>query len=152
MVILSPGQLKGLMVNLILKQAIAVTNLAHVVHRQLKQTNKEPLQNRVWEALECCKQKQKLLIMVETGKIRNLKEIWAVTLWSAVVIEDCVVEMNQQPCLVNPNDLAPFSLSSENPKEGEFKMLCIWVTEEIPLWLLAPFSAVYNQKSEQETQ
>lgn len=150
--ILSPGQLKGLMVNLILKQAIAVTNLAHVVHRQLEQTNKEPLQNRVWEALECCKQKQQLLIVVETGRIRNLKEIWAVRLWSAVVIEDCAVEMNQQPSLVNPKDLAPFSLSSENPKEGEFKMLCIWVTEETPSLLLAPFSAVYNQKSEQETQ
>lgn len=95
--ILSPGKMKGLIVNLILRQAIAVTNLAHVVHR-----HKESLQKRVWEAVECCKQKQPLLIMVETGKIRNLKEIWAVRLCSAVVREDCAAEMNQQPSLLKP--------------------------------------------------
>lgn len=65
MVILSPDKLEGLTVNLILRQAIALTNLAHVVHRY-----KEPLQKRVREALECCKQKQQLIIL-ETGNIRS---------------------------------------------------------------------------------
>lgn len=129
MVILSPGKLEGLTVNLILRQAIALINLAHVVHRY-----KEPLQQRVWEALECCKQKQQLII-VETGKIRNLKEIWAVRLCSAVVSEDCA-EMNQQPSLLNPNDLAPFSLSSENPKEGEFKRYAFGLQRNHCSWLL----------------
>ena len=128
MVILRPGKLEGLTVNLILRQAIALTNLAHVVHRY-----KEPLQKRVWEALECCKQKQ--LIIVETGKIRNLKEIWAIRLCSAIVSEDSA-EINQQPSLLNPNDLAPFSLSSENPKEGEFKCYAFGLQRNHCSWLL----------------
>lgn len=91
------------------------------------------MQKRVWEALECCKQKQ--LIIVETGKIRNLNEIWAIRLCSAVVSEDSV-EMNQQPSLLNSNDLAPFSLSSENPKEGEFKRYAFGLQRNHCSWLL----------------
>lgn len=64
------------------------------------------------------------MIIIDYGGDSKGKKTWrylAVIFCSRVVSENCAGEMNQQPILLNPNNLAIFSLSSANLQEAEVK-------------------------------